>query len=73
MYKEKFQVDKTISHSVYIIKLHAVYLYIFFKKTYLEIFLNISPSLPSIPGPIWLGVVTPDIFLPMGQIELFDI
>ena len=28
------------------------------------------PSLPSLPGPFWPGVVTPDRVLSMGQIEL---
>ena len=32
-----------------------------------------TPSLPSLPGPLWLGVVTPDRVLSMGQIKLFDI
>ena len=27
-------------------------------------------SLPSLPGPLWLGVVAPDRVLSMGQIEL---
>ena len=31
------------------------------------------PSLPSLPGPLWLGVVATDLVLSMGQIELFDI
>ena len=31
------------------------------------------PSLPSLPGPIWPGVVVPDSVLSMGQIGLFDI
>ena len=30
-------------------------------------------SLPSFPGPIWLGVVTPKKFLSMGQMELLVI
>ena len=29
-----------------------------------------TPSLPSPPGPLWLGVVGPDKVLSMGQIEL---
>ena len=29
-----------------------------------------TPSLPSLPGPLWLGVVAPDRVLSMGQIEL---
>ena len=29
--------------------------------------------LPSLPGPLWPGVVAPDRVLSMGQIELFDI
>ena len=29
-----------------------------------------TPSLPSPPGPLWLGVVVPDRDLSMGQIEL---
>ena len=28
------------------------------------------PSLPSLPGPLWPGVVAPDRVLSMGQIEL---
>ncbi len=32
-----------------------------------------TPSLPSLPGPLWLGVVAPDGILSMDQIELFDI
>ena len=31
------------------------------------------PSLPSLPGSLWLGVVELDRFLSMGHIELFDI
>ena len=31
------------------------------------------PSLPLFPGPLWPGVVAPDRFPSMGQIELFDI
>ena len=27
-------------------------------------------SLPSLPGPLWLGVVAHDRVLPMGQVEL---
>ena len=29
-----------------------------------------TPSLPSHPGPLWLGVVAPNRVLSMGQIEL---
>ena len=29
-----------------------------------------TPSLPSLPGALWLGVVAPDRVLSMGQIEL---
>ena len=29
-----------------------------------------SLALPSIPGPLWYGVVAPDRALSMGQIEL---
>ena len=29
-----------------------------------------TPSLPSLPGPLWPRVVTPDRVLSMGQIEL---
>ena len=29
-----------------------------------------TPSLPSLPGPLWLGVIAPDKVLSMGQIEL---
>ena len=29
-----------------------------------------TPSLPSLPGPLWWGVVAPDRVLSMGQIEL---
>ena len=32
-----------------------------------------TPSLPSLPGPLWLGVVVYDRILSTGQIELFDI
>ena len=32
-----------------------------------------TPSLPSLPGPLWSGVVAPDKVLSMAQIELFDI
>ena len=32
-----------------------------------------TPSLPSLPGTLWPGVVAPDSVLSMGQIELFDI
>ena len=28
------------------------------------------PSLPLLPGPLWLGMVAPDRALSMGQIEL---
>ena len=30
-------------------------------------------SFPSLPGPLWPGVVLPDMVLSMGQVELFDI
>ena len=29
-----------------------------------------TPSLPSLPGPLWLGVVAPNRVLSMGQIEV---
>ena len=29
-----------------------------------------TPSLPSLPGPLWPGVVAPDRVLSMGQIKL---
>ena len=29
-----------------------------------------TPSLPSLPGPLWSGVVVSDRVLSMGQIEL---
>ena len=29
-----------------------------------------TPSLPSLPGPLWLGVVAPDRLLSMGRIKL---
>ena len=29
-----------------------------------------TPSLPSLPGPLWFGVVAPDRVLSMGQMEL---
>ena len=32
-----------------------------------------TPSLPSLPGPLWPQIVAPDKLLSMGQIELFDI
>ena len=32
-----------------------------------------TPSLPSLPGPVYLGAVAPDRVLSTGQIELFDI
>ena len=32
-----------------------------------------TPSLLSLPGPLWPTVVAPDRVLSMGQIELFDI
>ena len=28
------------------------------------------PSLPSLPGPLWTGIVAPDRVLSIGQIEL---
>ena len=31
---------------------------------------RVPNSLPSLPGPLWLGVVAPDRILSMGQIEL---
>ena len=31
-----------------------------------------TPSLPSLPGLLWPGVVAPDKVLFMDQIELFD-
>ena len=30
-------------------------------------------TLPLLPGPLWPGVVAPDRYLSMGQIELFEI
>ena len=35
--------------------------------------MQITPSLLSLPGPLWPLVVAPDRVLSMGQIELFDI
>ena len=32
-----------------------------------------TPLLPSIPSPLWLGVVAPDRVLSFRRIELFDI
>ena len=32
-----------------------------------------TPSLPSLPGPLWPEVVAPDSVLSMGQLELFSI
>ena len=32
--------------------------------------MQITPSLPLLPGPLWPGVVVPDRALSMGQIEL---
>ena len=32
-----------------------------------------TPSLLSLPGPLWPEVVAPDRILSMGQIALFDI
>ena len=32
--------------------------------------MRITPSLPSLPGPLWPRVVTTDRVLSMGQIEL---
>ena len=29
-----------------------------------------TPSWPSLPGPLWSGMVAPDRVLSMGQIEL---
>ena len=30
-----------------------------------------TPSLPSLPDPLWLGVVAPEMILSMGQIEVW--
>ena len=35
--------------------------------------MQITPLLPSLPGPFWPGVITPDRVLSMCQIEKFDI
>ena len=35
--------------------------------------MRITPSLPSLPGPLWPGVVEPDKVLPMGQIGLSSV
>ena len=35
--------------------------------------LQCTLSLPSLPGPLWPGVVAPDRVLSMGQIEMSDI
>ena len=35
--------------------------------------MQITPSLPSLPDPLWPRVVVPDRILSMGQIELFNI
>ena len=32
-----------------------------------------TPSLPSLPGPLWPRVITPNRVLSIGQIELFNI
>ena len=32
-----------------------------------------APLLPSLPGPLWSGVLVPDRVLSMGPTELFDI
>ena len=32
-----------------------------------------APSLPSLLGPLKIGMIAPDKVLSMGQIELFDI
>ena len=32
-----------------------------------------TPSLPSLPGPLWSGVVAPDRVLSMGQIEVWHL
>ena len=32
-----------------------------------------TPSLPSLPGPIWRGAVETDKILSMDRIEVFDI
>ena len=31
------------------------------------------PSLPSLPGLLWFGVIAPDLVLSIGQIELNSI
>ena len=31
-----------------------------------------TPSLSSLPGPLWLGEVAPDRILSMGQMERFE-
>ena len=35
--------------------------------------MNSTPSLPSLPGPLWSGQVAPDTVLSIDQIEMFDI
>ena len=32
-----------------------------------------TPSLSSLPGPLWSGMIAPDNVLSMSQLELFDI
>ena len=32
-----------------------------------------TPSLPSLPGPLWPGVEAPDRVQCMDQVELFDL
>ena len=32
-----------------------------------------TPSLPSLPGPHWAGIVVPDMILSTDQIEVFDV
>ena len=32
-----------------------------------------TPSLPSLAGPLWFGVVAPDRILFIGQIQLFEL
>ena len=34
--------------------------------------MQITPSLPLFPGPLWPGVLAPDRVLSMGEIKLFD-
>ena len=35
--------------------------------------MRITPSLPSLPGPLWPDVVAPERVLSMGQIELSSV